>query len=210
MALKIKARSVTGLAVLAVAVSVALSGCGAAPWSTAATDTAATPTSTPTSVPTTPAPVVTIVNELAGGTTDHTVKAGNITLAINYYSELNMAEWTYGANKPVSMSFTASFKGPKKQKVYLSEVSMSTEVSGPDGSLPAPAAVSDKSTLKPGYLVKKPYTYSQTFILPAVDPTATSVKLTLTYELLLQTTPTSNTYAKQTATDTLLVAIAKK
>jgi hypothetical protein len=75
-------------------------------------------------------------------------------------------------------------------------------------SLPAPGALSDQASVAPGYLVKSPYSYSQTFVLPAVDAAATEVTLSFTYELLLQTTPTSTAYAKQTATDTLTIAIA--
>jgi hypothetical protein len=48
----------------------------------------------------------------------------------------------------------------------------------------------------------------QTFNVGEVPAEATSVTLQFTYEYLVQTTPTSNEYAKQTATDTLTVAIA--
>jgi hypothetical protein len=96
------------------------------------------------------------------------------------------------------------------QGVYLSRVSVVVAVSGPQGQLDAPAPLSDQSTVSPGYDIKSPYSYSQTFILPAVDPTATSVTLSFTYELLIQTTPTSTAYAKQTASDQITIAIASE
>ena len=45
--------------------------------------------------------------------------------------------------------------------------------------------------------------------MPAVDPTATSITVSFTYELLLQTTRTSKAYSKQSASDTLTIAIAQ-
>ncbi|MFX5602990.1 hypothetical protein ABTD90_20800, partial [Acinetobacter baumannii] len=57
-------------------------------------------------------------------------------------------------------------------------------------------------------LVLSPYSYSQTFNVGEVPAEATFVTLQFTYEFLLQTTPTSSEFAKQTASDTLTVAIA--
>ena len=82
-------------------------------------------------------------------------------------------------------------------------------VAGPAGALAAPAALVDTSTVSPGYYVKSPYSYSQTFVIPAVDPAATSVTLSINYEMLLQTSKNSKSYSKQTASDTLTVAIAQ-
>ena len=191
---------------MAAALVVSLGACSALPW-TSSSEPLSTTSASPTPVKT-PGKVATIVNELAGGTTIHEVTAGNIGLKVNYYSQLNMNQWTYSANKPVSLSMSASAPVPKKQKIYLASLTMDTTVTGPKGSLTAPAQVSDQATVSPGYLIKSPYTYSQTFILPAVDKDATSVTLTFTYELLLQSTPQSHTYAKQTAVDTLTIAIA--
>jgi len=209
MALTKKARSFTGATVLAIATVTALAGCGAAPWTTAASTPVVTPSFTPTPVATTPAPVVVIPNDLVNGFTTHTVKAGNISVVINYNSTLTMDKWLAGANKPVTVSLTAKFPGPKKQKVYLSQITMTTGVDGPDGPLLAPAPVVEKPSQTPGLYVKSPYTYGNTFILPAVDAAATGVTLDFKIELLLQTTPTSKSYAQQTATDTLTVAIAQ-
>jgi hypothetical protein len=56
--------------------------------------------------------------------------------------------------------------------------------------------------------VKAPYSYSQSFVLPSLDTAATSISLAITYEPLLQTTPASVEYAKQTATHPQTIAIA--
>ncbi|MDF2492983.1 MAG: hypothetical protein K0Q58_1561, partial [Microbacterium sp.] len=53
-----------------------------------------------------------------------------------------------------------------------------------------------------------PYSYSQTFNVGEVPAEATFVTVQFTYDYLVQTTPTSSEYAKQTASDTLTVAIS--
>lgn len=184
-------------------IAVTLSACGAAPWDQAATT--ATPTATPKP---TNGEITTVVNELATGSTKHTLTAGSIGLSVDYFSTLSMDQWTADANKPLSISMIADITGDEGQAVYLSNMTVLVAVYGPDGKLTSPAQLTDRSTVTPGYLVKDPYSYSQTFILPAVDPDATYVQLSLTYELLLQSTPTSSSYAKQTASDTLTIAIA--
>jgi hypothetical protein len=181
----------------------ALSGCGAAPWA------APTASSTPTPTASTPEPIEVIVNDLATGSAKRSLTAGAITLGVDYYSTLTMDKWTADASKPLTFNIKGSLAGDAGQQVYLSRVTLVLGVNGPDGALPAPAAIGDLATVSPGYSIKDPYTYNQTFILPAVDEAATSLTLSFTYELLLQTTPTSTEYAKQTATDSLTIALAQ-
>jgi hypothetical protein len=186
---------------------VGLSACGTAPWdqpgfnTSSATPTTSTPRPTQTITP--------VINELATGSAKHTLQAGDISLVIDYYSTLNMDEWTAEANKPISFSMTGTLGTDQGQSFYLSRVTVTPAVNGPDGSLPAPPAVTDQASVAPGYYIKSPYSYSQTFIIPALDPAATSITLSFTYELLLQTAPGSGDYAKQTAADSLTVAIAQ-
>ncbi|RWZ68439.1 hypothetical protein ELQ92_04275 [Labedella populi] len=196
-------RRIMTATVASMAVVLSLAGCGTGPWE-------AQTSMTPTPVMTTPAPVetvATVVNELASGSTERQLTAGNITLTVNYWSTLSMDQWTADANKPLSFSAVAALKGGDN-RIYLSKVSIVTAVRGDGAPLPAPTPLADNANVAPGYFISSPYSYSQSFVLPAVDATATSVQLTITYELLLQTTPTSSEYAKQTATDTLTVAIA--
>ncbi|MDQ1555989.1 MAG: hypothetical protein QOI02_991 [Actinomycetota bacterium] len=190
---------------LAGMLAAALTGCGAAPFEKSLTPTgSAIPTPT-----TTPRAATTVENELANGTTQRDLKAGDINLTVNYFSTLRMDKWTYGANKPLSVSLVGTLGHGGKNKIYLSQVTMATQVLAADGTtLPAVPTVVEDASVSPGYLVKKPYTYSNTFTLPAVDPGAQQIIFTFSYDLLLQSTPKSHTYAKQTATDTLKVAIA--
>ena len=175
-----------------------LSGCGAAPFADGAAET---PTATA------PAEIVSITNDLAAGSTRRELTAGDIALSVDYWSDLSMDRWTPGAGKPLSLSLSAALGTDQGQSVYLSKVTVVASVTGPDGTLPAPEPIVDASTIPLGYLVKSPYSYSQSYVLPAVDPAATEIVLNIKYELLLQTTPTSAEYAKQTALDTLTIAL---
>ena len=201
------ARSVRLAAAVAFSVASAalLSSCGTAPWQVAASSSA-----TPTPIVTTaPATITPIVNDLATGTAQRILKAGDITLTINYFSTLSMDKWTAAASKPISFTMSASLGTDDGQRVYLSRVTLNPSVADKDGTaLTAPAPLSDQATVSPGYFIKDPYSYSETFVLPALDPLAAEVTMNITYELLLQTTPTSTDYSKQTASDTLTVAIA--
>ena len=200
MATKTTTRIITGALLLAA--SLALTACGTPPWAQAGRTGGSSPQ------PTSTGQITTIINELAAGSTKHQLNAGNIGLDVTYFSTLNLGDWKADADKPLSISMTANLTNDEGQAVYLSRLGLSVSVYGPHGILTAPAPVNDTSTVTPGYLVKAPYSYSQTFVLPAIDPTATYVKLSLTYELLLQTTPTSTAYAKQTASDNLTIGLA--
>jgi hypothetical protein len=189
---------------LAALVAVALSACGTPPWQ----EEGALPSSSPTPTATS-GEITTVVNELATGSIKHALTAGSIGLSVDYYSTLSMDRWTADADKPLSISMVADLTNDEGQSVYLSNMTVLVAVYGDDGKLTSPAQLTDRAVVTPGYLVKNPYSYSQTFVLPPVDENATYVQLTLTYELLLQTTPTSAQYSKQTASDTLTIAIAQ-
>jgi len=56
--------------------------------------------------------------------------------------------------------------------------------------------------------VLDPYSYSQVFNVGPAPEEATGLRIEFTYDFLVQTTPTSTEYAKQTASDALTIAIA--
>jgi hypothetical protein len=202
-------RRMVTAAAASIAVVLSLAACGTPPWEANASRTPS-PTLTATApTPTPEATVETVVNELASGSTQRVLTAGNITLTVDYWSTLSMDQWTADANKPLSFSAVAELEGGDN-RIYLSKVSIVTAVRGAAGQLPSPDPLADNANVAPGYFISSPYSYSQSFVLPGIDPAAEFVQLTVTYELLLQTTPTSSEYAKQTATDTLTIAIAQK
>jgi hypothetical protein len=183
---------------------VGLAACGTPPWEKGSGSSGgATPSASPTRV-------VVVHNDLETGSTKRTLTAGDITLDVTYFSTLDMSQWYADANKPLSVTAAATVGTDVGQGVYLSKVTMTTSVRGPHGSLPAPGAQVDQATVPPGYFVKKPYGYSQTFVVPPVARSATSATFSIVYELLLQTTAKSSTYAKETASDTVTVTFPKR
>lgn len=191
------------LPVLLVAAAVTLTGCGPSPWDT--DPVTATPTATAVEAP---APVP---NDLSTGSTERALQAGPVAATVNYWSELRMDRWTATAIKPVSLSMITTVTPADGQKVYLQKATMLAVPGNDAETFEALAPQVDESGLSgtPGYLVLEPYSYSQTFNVGQVPAEATFVTLQFTFDYLVQTTPTSNEFAKQTATDQLTVAIAQ-
>lgn len=149
-----------------------------------------------------------IPNDLSTGTTQRTVTAGAVTAVIDYWSTLTMDKWTAAAVKPLTVSMTTTVVPADGQKVYLQRATMSPVANGATETLGPLTPQSDTSTVAPGYLVLSPYSYLQTFSLGEVPDGTVSITFLMTYDFLVQTTPTSSEYAKQTVTDQLTVAIA--
>jgi hypothetical protein len=184
--------------VLAAGIAAILAGCGPAPWDPNPT---ASPSGSATAVPT-PVP-----NDLSSGATQRELSAGAVSATVDYWSTLSMDRWTPGAIKPVSISMTTTVTPADGQKVYLQRATMIAVPSTPTETLAPLEPQVDAAAVTPGYLVLSPYSYSQTFNVAPVPDEATFVTLQFTYDFLVQTTPTSSEYAKQTATDTLTVAL---
>lgn len=178
----------------------AMAGCGPAPW-----DAEGKPDPTSDIVETLPPPVP---NDLSSGSTQRELQAGAVAATVDYWSDLSMDRWLPGAVKPISISMVTTVTPDDGQKVYLQRASMLAIPSNDTETFGPLEAQADVSAVSPGYLVLSPYSYSQTFNVGPVPEESSYVTLQFTYDFLVQTTPTSGEYAKQTATDTLRVAIA--
>jgi hypothetical protein len=197
-------RRAIGGAGVALTASLLLVGCGTPPWAEPGASGAPqspTPTRTQTVAP------QPVANDLSSGSTERKIQAGSVAADVNYWSTLSMDRWTAMALKPVSLSMVTTVTPSDGQQVYLQRASMIAVPGNGTQSFSALAAQVDQATVTPGYPVLSPYSYSQTFNVGEVPAEATFVTLQFTYEYLVQTTPTSSEYAKQTATDTLTVAI---
>ena len=177
-------------------------GCGTPPWEEDAA--APTPASSRSAVAPTPVP-----NDLSGGSTQRELEAGAVVATVDYWSSLDMGEWTADALKPLEISMTTTITPADGQKVFLQRARMVAVPGTPAGDLAPLDAQTDAATVSPGYLVLSPYSYSQTFTVGALPEEATFVTLRLENDFLVQATPTSSDYAKQTVTDVLTVALAR-
>lgn len=186
-----------------------LAGCGSPPWEqdAAATATPAGTASPAASASPTPTKAAQLQNDLAKGSAERELAAGGVTLAATYFSTLDMGRWTPAATKPLSLGLSGSFADGSEQDIFLKQVTARIDVAGPDGPLPAAEPLVDQAGVAPGYLITSPSSYSQVFTVPALPPEATSLTVNLTYELLAESAPESETYLKQTASDTLVIAL---
>ena len=196
-----RVRAITA-ASLAAAGLMAITGCGAPPWAQGAGASA-----TASAEPTASAAPQPVANDLSSGSTQRTLTAGAVTAQVDYWSTLSMDRWTPTELKPVNLSMVTTVTPDDGQKVYLQRATM-TAVPGNSSESLSPLTPQVDQTDAPGYLVLSPYSYSQTFTVGEVPSDATFVTLRFTFEYLVQTTPTSDEFAKQTASDSLTVAIA--
>jgi hypothetical protein len=192
-----------GAAAAALVALLALAGCGQAPWNEGGGASSPSPTQTRS----TPVPTP-VSNDLSSGSTQRQVTAGAVAATIDYWSTLSMDRWTATALKPISVSMATTVTPNDGQKVYLQKATMVAVPGNASTSFEALGPQTDQSSVSPGYLVLSPYSYSQTFNVGDVPAEATFVTVQFTYDFLVQTTPTSAEYAKQTASDTLTVAIS--
>lgn len=156
-----------------------------------------TPESTPT--------LAQIVNDLASGSTSRTLTAGATTLEVTYWSDLAMDSWTPAETKPVSLSVTATDDGAAS---FLERLHVTTTVRDAGGEvLTTLPELVDSSTVRPGYALEQPQSYSTSVVVPGLDAGAASVELLVTYEILTATTEEADSFAKHSVTDTLRVAL---
>ena len=217
----------TQLLGLAAALTAALllSACGNPPWeveeegSTGASESSdatgsssAAPSATPSdgagaSATPSPAPtLVQIVNDLASGSAQRTLTAGAASLTATYWSDLDMGSWTPDASKPVSLSLIATLDGDAP--IYLSRLHVVSIVRDETGTLVTELPqIADDARVTPGYAIGDPFSYSTTILVSPLDESARSVELTFSYEVLIATDAKGDAFAKQTAVDTLTVAI---
>lgn len=186
----------------ALSTTLLLAGCGTPPWE----EGAATPAPSSSRSAAVPTPVP---NDLSGGSTQRELQAGAVTATVDYWSTLDIGEWSAGALKPLNVSMSTTITPADGQKVYLQRASVVAVPGTPTGDLAPLEPQTDAATVSPGYLVLSPYSYSQTFTVASLPEEATFVTLRLSYDFLVQATPTSNEYAKQSVTDTLTVALAR-
>lgn len=177
-------------------------GCGTPPWQES---TSPTPTA-PVSESATPTPAPS--NDLARGSLKRTLTAGAAKLEVNYWSTLDLRQWTPEVPKPLNLVVSGTLQGGAKgQQMFLSAVRVASVATAADGTPHVLDAADDVATVAPGYLISKPNSYQQVLTLPAAPAGSTALTLTLTYELLIQSQPKSDAYLRQATSDTIHVPL---
>jgi hypothetical protein len=144
-------------------------------------------------------------NDLRTGHLTRTVEAGNVKVAVEYSLRNRVQRWSPGVDQPLTVSMTTVSRS--SQKIYLSRVTADLEVSDANGHLDSPDALVDGADISPGFLVTSPSSYTGVLLLPSLPDEATRLTIDFRYELLfLQPRSNPRDFAKQTATDTLVIS----
>ena len=148
-------------------------------------------------------------NDIRTGHLTRSLTAGDIKLTVEYSLRNHVERWSPGVDQPLTVSMTTRQSGqaPTDQKIYLSRATADLEVSDVTGHLDSPEALVDKADISPGFLVTSPSFYTEVFVLPSLPEEATRLTIDFRYELLiLQPRSGRGDFAKQTATDTLVIS----
>ena len=162
----------------------------------------APPLSEEPSIPSTGKP---LHNDLKTGQLTRTLKAGEVKLRVEYSLRNRVERWSPGVDQPLTVSITAVNKSDRK--VYLSRVTADLELADAIGHYDSPDPLVDGAEISPGILLTSPSSYTNVFMLPALPDEATSLTIEFRYELLLlQPRSDPRDFAKQSATDTLVIS----
>lgn len=147
-------------------------------------------------------------NDLAKSPLKRTFSSGGLTFNVEYATPAPVDTWTANGPKTVRVSLTALNNRSSGQKLYLTRASVRSTVLGQNEDLPGPDPIVDTANLSPGYLVTFPYSYDQSFAIPALDDAATAVQLEFKYEVVSLVDKKSKDYTKQTANDTVRIPLS--
>lgn len=138
------------------------------------------------------------------------LETGPITVEAEYDTTLALEDWRAEAKKPLRITLTALNDDKRKQRIYLTRVTVAATSYDESGPLDVPQSTVDAASVQPGYIVTSPNTYSQNFDIPASSKEAVRISIDLTYEFLLEVNQgdRGRDLAKQVATDRLSVPIA--
>lgn len=177
----------------------------------------APPAVSPLPAATSPSPTVarptsaaTARNDLAKLPLRRAVDAGPLTIQVKYTSRLPTTQWQAAASKPLSITVSASNRGKRSQKIYLTKVTLNVTAYDDLGPLAAPRVLTDDTNITPGFIITSPQTYNQEFTLPATDEAALYLTIDVTYEMVLQVSKDKDgrNFSKQAATDSLVVPVS--
>lgn len=138
------------------------------------------------------------------------LETGPVTVKVEYTTHLPLEDWRAETTKPLLVTLTATNTKKKRQKIFLTRVTMNFTAYDESGQLDVPQTLTDSANLQPGYIVTNPNTYNQSFNIPVVDRAAIRIVIDMSYEFLLEVDRDGENrdLAKQVATDTLTVPIA--
>lgn len=148
-----------------------------------------------------------VENDLRVNPLKRTFKSAGLTFNVDYSTSVPVERWTADGPQSIRITVAVVSNGSRSRKIYLTRASVRFLVRNESGELPGPEPVVDTANIAPGYLVTSPYTYEQSFAIPALDNSADSVDLAFKFEVVSLVNRKSADYTKQTATNTVRVPL---
>lgn len=133
---------------------------------------------------------------LDAGSVTHKLTAGAYTLVIDYWTTQSAETWTSSTPATVQLSAhiegqAASTRRPKIEvtrfAAMLNNGSSLTALTSDDGE----------------FVITPPFSYGSALLLPGTGPATSGADVIVQFNLLIETTPTSGQYFRQTVIDTL-------
>jgi hypothetical protein len=131
--------------------------------------------------------------DLDSGSLTRTLAAGDRTVVVDYWTTGQAPTWTPGDDKTVQLA-THVEGGDTDTEVLVTRFAATTD----DGTTRVLAA-EDRGE----FSLTPPFSYTTALTLPEAAPTATSMTLTVQFDLLVETEPGSSRYFRQTVLDTV-------
>jgi len=161
-----------------------------------------------TEEPSTPSTAKRPHNDLERGRLARSLTAGNVSVNVQYSLRNPVQRWSAGVAQPLTVSVTTGLgQAQINRKIYLSRVTVYLDVSDKLGHLDSPESLVDKADISPGFLVTRPSSYTQVFVLPPLPAEATRLTIDFSFELLvLQPDSNPRDFSQEVATDTLVIS----
>ncbi|MEI4273278.1 hypothetical protein TEK04_16265 [Klenkia sp. LSe6-5] len=138
--------------------------------------------------------------ELDAGSVTHQQAAGNRTLVIDYWTTQQADQWTPTGAKTIQLS--AHLEG-QEQTASTIRVDVTRFSAVLDDGSARTTVVDDRGQ----FALQPPFTYGTVLELPASDPGADSVTVTVQFDLLVETGRNTDSYYRQTVIDTLVLPL---
>ena len=152
-----------------------------------------------------------VKNDLSKLPRKQTLKAGPLRVKVEYDTKLKLKRWYPDRSKPLRISLTAINRNKPKQKIYLTKATANITAYDEQGQIGDAQSVKDSADVNPGYIVTSPNTYNQSLAIPPLDSGSLWMTIDLSYEFVMEVdrTKQGRDYAKQVATDTITVPLAR-
>ncbi|WP_375431150.1 hypothetical protein [uncultured Friedmanniella sp.] len=144
-------------------------------------------------------------DDLAKSPLRRTISSSGLRVTLRYATASPGATWTAQNPQPLQVSVKVTNIRKPARKVYVTRATMRFTISDATGDVPGPDPLVDATNLTPGYLATSPFSYEQSFAVPALDDNARRLTVDLKLELVSLVDRNARDYTKQTVTDTVKV-----